>query len=312
MLWQLHTLVADQMFSVLMTGGTGFVGERLRQAVRETPITLLSRQMITLFANENRRYLDMAEYIEPEKLDGGDILCHLAYSMPVGRNNIIYNRNLLEAVNASPNVKRVILMSSVSVYGRNYSLTIDEESSCYPVGEYPETKLACETVWREELREDCELTVLRPTEVIGVGGKGLLTMVHDALERPLIGAIKRSVLYHRSLHYVAVSNVVAAILFCLQRSQNSLHETFIVSDDTQPENRSYAAMQDLVRKLSGEQPLPGLALPRPLLQLVGRVTRRPLGLDQVFDDSKIQATGFERPVSLGDEVAHLVQRASVE
>lgn len=295
------------MSTVILTGGTGFVGRHLRTALRKRPVILLGRKKPELLSNEKWFFADLSEEIEPQKLAEGDTMCHLAYSMPAGRDNLIYNRHLLKAVNASPNVKRVILMSSVSVYGQNYSSVIDEESPCYPVGEYPEIKLTCETVWREGLREDCELTVLRPTEVIGVGGRGLGALVRDARERPLIGAIKRSVLYHRPLHYVAVSNVVAAALFCLQRSQTLARETFIVSDDDQPENRGYAVMQDLVRKLSGKQPLPGLTLPRPLLRMLGRLTGRPLDLEQVFDSRKIRAAGFEARTPLRDEVDKLVQ-----
>lgn len=242
-----------------------------------------------------------------ETLVGGSVLCHLAYSMRAGRQNLAYNEHLLDVVNTSPNVRRVILMSSVSVYGRNHSSVVDEDSPCRPVGEYPETKLDCEKLWWEGLRGGRELTVLRPTEIVGTGGKGMRTLLVDALERPTIGTLKRSLLHSRSLHYVAVSNVVAAVLFCLRRRQGALRETFIVSDDHQPENKSYAVMQDFVRKLSGRKSLPGPPLPRPLVGLIGGITGRPLGVEQVFDSRKIRYAGFEEVVTLHEEIRRLVR-----
>lgn len=251
--------------------------------------------------------MDLSKPVGPEKLDGGKTLCHLAYSMRSGPRNVAYNRHLLDAVNAQTSIERVILMSSSSVYGRNTSPVIDEESPCYPVGEYPETKLTCEVLWRDGLREDCELTVLRPTEIVGTGGEGMRTLFDEALERPTVGAIKRSLLHSRSLHYVAVSNVVAAVLFCLRRAQAAAREVFVVSDDHRPENESYAAMQDFVRKIAGRRPLPGPPTPRPLVRVIGRATGRPLGMRQVFDSRRIHEAGFEDAIPLSEEVRRMVR-----
>lgn len=294
------------MTATLLTGGTGFVGGHLRTALQK-PVILIGRKKPELLPNEEWRRLDMQEPAPPEKLAGGEVLCHLAYSMQAGKRNVAYNHHLLEAVNVNRSVRRVVLMSSVSVYGRNDSPIINEESPCYPVGEYPETKLACEMVWREGLREDCELTVLRPATVVGLGGEGLLSLIESALDEPLIGTIKRSILYRHSVHYVGVSNVVSTVIFCLRRPQDSARETFLVSDDRYPENESYATMQDSVRKLSGKRPLPGPPMPGWLVGALAKVTHRPLGVKQIFDSRKIHDAGFRDATSLADEVRSLVE-----
>ncbi len=292
---------------VLLTGGTGFVGSHLREALRTFPVCLLGRNEPILSTNERWSYLDLSETIASEKLAGGEILCHLAYSTWAGRLNVAYNQHLVEAVNASPSVRRVILMSSVSVYGKNYSQVIDEESPCYPDSEYSETKLACEMIWHQGLREDCELIVLRPSEIIGIGGRGMLTLIRDALERPLVGALKRSLLHHRPLHYVAVSNVTAAVIYCIERLQPSAREVFIISDDHGAENKSYAVMQDFVRKASGRQALPNLEMPRLLVRAFGKVTGKPLSEERIFDAQKIYAAGFENTIPLSEEVTRLAR-----
>jgi nucleoside-diphosphate-sugar epimerase len=293
--------------AVLLTGGTGFIGSHLRPALGESPVVLLGRRKPKLLPNERWFYADLAEPIKPELLASGEVLCHLAYSTAAGHENVDYNRRLLDAANARPNIRQVVLMSSVSVYGATGSPVVNEVSPCNPGGEYAKSKLACEMVWREGLREGCVLTVLRPSEVIGPGGEGLRTLIQDALDRPIVGAIKRSVLYHRPLHYVAVSNVVAAVLFFLQVLQNSGQETYIVSDDHQSENECYAAMQDVVRSISGGRPLPSVAMPRWMLRGLGKLTSRPLGLTRIFSSEKIRNAGFEDAVPLRYEVERVVQ-----
>lgn len=290
-----------------MTGGTGFVGSHLRRALEAEPVVLLGRGRPDLRPNERWLRVDLSEPVASKSLSGGEVLCHLAYSRQVETENIAYNRHLLDAVNSCMDIKQVILLSSVSVYGANPSPVLDEESLCDPVGTYAQTKLACEMLWREELRGSCKLTVLRPTVVVGPGDVGMRSLIRDAFERPLIGAIKRSMLHYRPPHFVTVGNVVSAIIFCLHRSQASAQETFIVSEDHRPENRSYAAMQDLVRRMAGRRPLPGPPMPRPLLRVLGKVAGRPLETGKVYSASKIYDAGFRNAVSLEDEVRQMLR-----
>jgi nucleoside-diphosphate-sugar epimerase len=297
------------MSTVLMTGGTGFIGGYLRLALQEHTVVLLGRKKpVALRDNERWCYMDMADPVPPEKLEGGEVLCHLAYSWRDHRRNVAYDRHLLEAVNACRSTKRVVLMSSRAVYGENRSPVISEESSCKPVTEYEETKLACEVTWQEGLRDDCLLTILRPTAVLGPGNDRLLPLIQDALHRPIVGPIKRSVLYHRSANYVAVSNVAAAVRFCLARPQALQQEIYIVSDDHQLENMNYATLQDAMRVASGRRPYPGMAMPRWMLVVLGKIIRRPtLSVRQVFSSRKIHEAGFEDAVSLYEEVRRMIQ-----
>lgn len=289
--------------TVAVTGGTGFVGSHLRVALRENPVVLLGRREPGLGENERWVRMDMAEQIPPGTLDGCEELCHLAYAVNEGGENVLYNQHLLDAVNAQPKIRRVILISTTSVYGASDARVVDEMIPCRPEGDYEKTKLACETVWREGLRRDCDLIVLRPSQVIGPGGKGLLNLIRDALHRPVVAAIKRSLLYHRPLHLVAVRNVVAAIRFCLNGPPKGARETYIVSDGRQ----SYAAVQDTVRSIVGRRPLPGFAMPRWTLPFLGALLRRRFIPEQKFSSRKLREAGFEDEVSLFDEVKRLVQ-----
>lgn len=295
------------MAYVLLTGGTGFIGRYLRQVLRQQPVLLLGRDRPSLRENERWARVDLSRPVASEELADGEVLCHMAYSMSDHRKNLVYNRHLIEAINSCPNIEKVVLVSSLSVYSGTLLPIVDEESPCNPVGEYAETKLACETMWREGLREDCTLIVVRPGAVVGPGGEGLRTLVRDALHRPAIGALKRSILYDHSVHYVAVSNVAAALCFCLCDPRAASHDTYIVSDDHYPENRSYAAVQDLVRSLSGCPPLPRLPVPRCAVKGLGKMVGINLGLKRVFSSARIHEVGFEDVVPLQEEIRRVVE-----
>ena len=88
------------------------MGGHLRRALKTEPVILLGRQKPQhLLADERWVRLDLENPVDPESLSGGDTLCHLAYSAASGREYVVFNRRLLDAVNAAPNVKHVILMS---------------------------------------------------------------------------------------------------------------------------------------------------------------------------------------------------------
>ncbi|MGH3770009.1 MAG: NAD-dependent epimerase/dehydratase family protein [Pseudonocardiaceae bacterium] len=294
------------MSEILVTGGHGFVGTYLRQTLSDRPVRILARNRSPAQPNETWTEMDLAR---PVTLSGssGSTLCHLAYARADAERNIDYNLHLLDAVNSCQQIHHVLLMSSASVYGSHATGTLDEVTPCGPRDEYSRTKLACETVWTKHLRISCGLTVLRPTEIIGPGGMGLVFLVRDALQRPVVGIFKRSLHQHRSVHFVAVRNVVAAVKFLLDRQVPTGRETYVVSDDHQPENRSYAEMQDTVRRVSGKSPLPSIPAPRWVVRAVGTMTNRPLTIRRTFSSDALHAAGFHDAVPLRDEVQRTVQ-----
>lgn len=282
------------------------MGSHLRQTLSDRPVHILARSRPRLQPNETWTEMDLVRSVSLST-STGSTLCHLAYARGDGARNIDYNMNLIDAVNSCPQIHHVLLMSSASVYGSHASGTVDETTSCDPRDEYSRTKLACEMVWSKHLRMDCGLTVLRPTEVIGPGGMGLVSLVRDALQRPVLGIAKRSLHRYRPVHFVAVRNVVAAVKFVLNRSAPTNRKTYVVSDDHQPENRSYAEMQDTVREIGGKPPLPSIFAPQWAMGAVGKMTNRPLTIRRAFSSDALHAEGFHDAVPLRDEVQRTVQ-----
>jgi len=302
--------LGGQVPAVAVTGGSGFIGRHLRPVLAGRPVWLLGRSEPDLAAGEGWLPVDLAEPVSLAGLPDGTILCHLAWSHASGPANVRHNQHLLDAVNACPGVARVVVLSTVSVYGLRATGHLDEASPCRPDSKYARTKLACELLWREKLRDDLPLTVLRPSTVVGPGGLGLLPLARDALHRPAVGVLKKSLRRDHSVNFVAVSNVVAAISFVLDRPPREHRECYIVAEDHRPENAGYAAMQDVVRRIAGRRPLPGVPVPDWAVRGLAAATGRPLRVRRTFSSEALRSAGYTDAVPLLDEVRRVV--AAVE
>ena len=299
-------VAAAPVTSVAVTGGTGVVGRHLRASLTDRRVTLLGRCRPVTGPQEAWFPFDMSAPVALPALPAGTTLCHLAYAITDGSRNLAHTRHVINAVNQDPDLSHVIVVSSASVYGAASSGVIDEDTPLRPDSDYARTKAACERAWADLLRPDCRLTTLRPTSVLAADGPAIDALASDAVDRPLLGMLKRILQYRNTVHFVAVDNVVAAILFVLDR-RGARRETFVVSDDDAAENDSYAAMQDCVRSLAHRRPLPTLPLPRMLEKPLGAMLGKPLGVRRAHCSARLTAAGFVRPARLSDEIARSVR-----
>ena len=82
--------------------------------------------------------------------------------------------------------KRLILISSVSVYGNfaNRSGDVGEDFECKPEGDYAESKLRAELIAGKLCGENgISLTILRPATVVGEGDIGNVAKLISAIDR---------------------------------------------------------------------------------------------------------------------------------
>ncbi len=292
-------MMDSAMGVVAMTGASGLIGRHLRPALVDRPVILLGRSRIDPASNETWRGFDLSGPVDLSFLPPGSSLCHMAYAMADGVQNVAYTHRAIEAVNRCDTVEHVVMLSSTSVYGARVAGVIDEDTPLRPDREYARTKALCEKAWFNHLRSNCRLTVLRPTSVVASDGPGLDALVNDALHHPARSVAKRFVQHRNTVHFVAVDNVVAAIAFALDR-QGPSREVFVVADDDAPENKSYATMQDHVRLLLGRGPLHVPPLPRLLEKPIGRVIGKPLGVGRRFSSRRIREAGYVPRTALAD------------
>jgi UDP-glucose 4-epimerase len=182
--------VHDAHDRVVVTGGAGFIGSHLVDAI------LASGQgSVTVLDNLHRgRIENLAKWRADPRLtvtigdvrdfdtvssamDGATLVYHLAaQSTVMGAakepdyafgSNVIGTYNVLKA-SARHGVRRVVFSSSREVYGEPVSLPVDESHPLFSINTYGATKVAGEALCRAFVREyGLDTTVLRLANVYG-------------------------------------------------------------------------------------------------------------------------------------------------
>ncbi|MGH2348052.1 MAG: NAD-dependent epimerase/dehydratase family protein [bacterium] len=183
---------------VLVTGAGGFIGGRLaeRLATQGLRVRGLVRQTEQAPALAERGIEPVfGDLTRPQDLgpavSGCAVVFHCAGWMgeppsweAASAVNREGTRHLLEACLAA-GVGRFIHVSTISVYGPTPAMTIDEQTSLWPLGYYRESKIAAEREVEAASRRGLETVVVRPGQVFGPGDRRLAGMVLRWLSRGL-------------------------------------------------------------------------------------------------------------------------------
>jgi nucleoside-diphosphate-sugar epimerase len=295
---------------IAITGASGYIGRLLVDELK-----CKENCRIKVLTRSNAQVIDRVEFGDNIEVVEGDLLTpdsligffendciviNLVYLWHAGEGaNLNATRNLLEACK-SARIRRLVHCSTADVVGRTRSKLITENSPCNPVTEYSITKLKVENVILETVKNDFDLAVLRPTAVFGLGGKSLKKLSVDLITgNRLFNYIKSSLFGRRRMNLVHVTNVIAALIFLIFRTENIGGEVFIISNDDSPSNN----FRDVERLLMRELEIPDYYLPRVpfplhllffLLAILGKNNINP---QRVYDSRKLLSLGFERPVN---------------
>ena len=250
---------------VLLTGGTGFVGRHLAQALADkvqlscllratSHGELLPRGTRLCYASlESGSGLD-------EAMRGQDCLIHLAGTLfgaswqSYLQGNVGMARQLGAAARRA-GLRRVIMVSSLAATGPcGQSPGVDEQSVSAPVSAYGWSKYMAELALKQELAPETEFVVLRPPIIYGAGDKGLLPCFRAAR----LGLVTSPGLRDFPLSLVHVSDAVQALLCCLQNRASGLYH---VNDGAE---HSMASLGRAMAAVFGRKALV-LRTPRPVL-----------------------------------------------
>jgi nucleoside-diphosphate-sugar epimerase len=179
---------------VLVTGGTGFLGSYIVD-------TLISKGA----------YLKVIDFRKPSAMIGniefweGDIrnidllfdLCkgidyvfHLAAMPSIARGkpqdyysiNVKGTQNLLDAAYHN-NVRKVMHVSSSTVYGIPNCFPLKENSPLKPIGKYGKSKLEAENVCRRFMDRGMNISIIRPRVIIGPGRIGIFSILFSQVAK---------------------------------------------------------------------------------------------------------------------------------
>lgn len=272
---------------IAVTGAGGFIGRVLVRhlAAQGARVQAISRQAEVPAAQSVTAWPQSAA-ARAAALAGCDAVVHLAavaHAAAMGRAgqeaatfspNLQLTQEVAQAC-ADAGVPRLVLASSIGVHGvRTTDRPFRAGDTPAPVEPYAASKLACEQAAQASAeRHGLALVIVRPPLVHGADAPGNFGALWQAVARgrwlPL-GAIEN----RRSL--VGVDNLADLLALCTVHPA-AAGQVLLVSDGPS------VSTPELVRRIAQAQGRPArlLALPLPLLRLLGAATGRRAAVDRL-------------------------------
>ena len=315
------------MMKVTMIGASGFVGTRLLGLLKDAggyELKNIDLQQSHFFPE----LTTIGDVREQEQMDrelaGADVVVLLAaqHRDDVSPVSLYYDTNVggmevtLRAMERN-GVRRIVFFSSVAVYGLNKK-NPNEEHPADPFNHYGKSKWQAEEVlqrWHES-HPDWNINIIRPTVIFGERNRG---NVYNLLKQIasgrflLVGSGKN----RKSMCYVG--NIVAFVKFMIENRTTGYNVyNYIDKPDFN--------MNDLVEHVEKvlDKHIPSTHFPYWLgmlggycFDLLAAVTRKKLTVSSVrvkkfcatteFDSSKMLASGFKPPYTLGEGLARTLE-----
>lgn len=155
--------MTSQYRRILITGANGFLGSHVGEFLKDNKIKfravtrknfdLLDKEKMTRYVKNTDIIIHLAGNIRTQKTDSAEKHFNI---------NAIGTLNILEAARLN-HVKKIILASSVEVYGNTLSAgKITEDSACLPNSYYGQSKLLAEYYCQQYSRKyNIDFTILR-------------------------------------------------------------------------------------------------------------------------------------------------------
>lgn len=213
--------------NILVTGGAGFVGIPLVQALVKAKhqVTVFDfapkpgelRQLRIRYVKGDVRSTEAVRHA----MTGMDAVFHLAALVPISRAgrefysvNAEGTRNVLEAARATKVKKVVHLSSSAVYYGTRAKPPLTEKTRRIPLGDYGQSKLEAERVCEAFRKRGLDITIIRPRTTVGTGRAGVFSLLFDWAKDnvpiPLIGSGSNR------FQLISVDDLVRACLLVLK------------------------------------------------------------------------------------------------
>jgi len=292
---------------ILLTGATGFIGQRLINAVNGE-IHVLSRRK---HSNFKTVICDLQSKVIPDDaLDRVDMVFHLAgFSHDLRDATKI--QNLYKEVNVEAtvrlaklavksNVKRFVFVSSVKAGGGStFGVCSSEKDQGDPEGVYGKTKREAELKLLKIGKESgMHVSIIRPSLVYGPNFKGNLKLMLLGIKKGWFPPLPETGNKRSMIH---VDDLVRAILLTADDDRAN-GEIFIATDGTPHSSREiYNAMCSALDKS-----IPKWSIPKSLFDVVSLISPRikyklnKLLGDECYSSVKLEALGFKAQKTLKD------------
>lgn len=313
--------------NVTLIGGSGFVGTRLLDLLKESPEYKLHNIDLVQshFFPEITEIGDVRVQEEMDaKLEGADVVVLLAaqHRDDVQPTSLYYDTNVggmkitLQAMEKN-GIKRLIFFSSVAVYGLNKN-NPNEEHPADPFNHYGKSKWQAEEVVKEWYvsHPDWNIDIVRPTVIFGERNRGnVYNLLHQIQSGHFLMVGKGTNV--KSMAYVG--NIVAFVKFMIENVKEGYNVfNYIDKPDTN--------MNDLVALVSEvlDKHIPATHFPYWLgmmggycFDVLAKITGKKLAVSSVrvkkfcattqFDSTKAMNSGFVPPYTLKEGLARTLE-----
>jgi nucleoside-diphosphate-sugar epimerase len=229
----------NQYDSVVVTGGTGFLGLHTCQHLDEQGWDVTALDLKPFNEEDDTEGINFIEADvrdEDAVLDAfeeadADVVVHSAAALPLWDDDEIWEvtvdgtRSVLWAANEL-DIDRVVYISSTAVYGTHETHPITEESPLDGVGPYGNAKIEAEKVCKDFRRMGMCVPIIRPKTFIGPQRLGVFQVLFDWVEDganvPLVGWGNNQ---YQLLH---VDDLVRAIELMFTLEEQDVNDTFNV------------------------------------------------------------------------------------
>ena len=300
----------ENKLNIFVIGGTGFIGNHLLKmlSVKGVTVKVLSRDSkkvnsstgnIRFIVGDLQQVDSLVEFFEP-----GCIVINLAYlSSKSKQENLEAIHNLVLACR-QVGVARLVHCSTAVVVGRSRDNIITEDTICQPLTEYEKTKLDIENILIEDLKDETEIVIVRPTVVFGENGKNLVKLANELTGGSRFELfIKTAIFSKRKMNLVCVENVAEAIYF-LATLKEDISGCYFVSDDDVKEN-NYCDIVCLLCKYFNLHQVKIFYLPFQdfLLSFLLKLRRRSnTNPRRIYSSEKLMKLGYKKAVNFQDGI----------
>lgn len=207
-----------------ITGATGLIGRELTAELEKSGIDFIC---LSRTEQEDKKFFATDYSVESlaEILQGVDTVIHLAairggntsQGYAAYSANEVLTENILKAMTQA-GVKKIIFLSSISIYSDVNTLPWSEEQKPEPINFYGLSKLTCEHLCFQYEKKGINPLVFRCTHVLGYEEKGYMLEIFmkNAYNKKILTVKGKSV---AKREFIYVKDVAKALCFALSRPE---------------------------------------------------------------------------------------------